>query len=316
MKRTVIIPLVLALLSSLMITCESIDSKVLGDAGGVLAAGIAGALGADEGTASSIGQGVSAGLATTAEAKKAADALTPENEYYMGRAVAADIAGRYPVYRNAALQAYLNKICQTLVINSPKPDLFKGYHVAVLDTSEINAFATPGGHIFVTRGLVACASSEDALAAVIAHEIAHIQLRHALTAIRNARYVNAAVSGVLAGVSEGAGGSAKELASIMGDSVNEMVTTMVVKGYSQGQELEADSTALSLLASAGYQPTGIVEMLRALEQKQAGTQTQTGFGKTHPSPAVRIDGVNKNLARYTVADTRSYRAKRFGAVSR
>ena len=254
-------------------------------------------------------------VASLADSVKAANNLTPENEYYLGRAVAAKIAGTYRIYRNPALQAYLNKICSTIVINSPRPDIYNGYHVAILDTDEINAFATPGGHIFVTRGLIACASGEDALAAVIAHEVAHIQLRHALTAIRNARYINAAVSGTLAGVGDVAGGNVRELTGIMGDSVNEVITTMVVNGFSPAQELEADATALSLLAKAGYQPSGMIEMLEALRQKQDADKTK-GFGKTHPSPANRIKAVNKNLGKYKVADTRSYRTKRFNDIRR
>jgi len=291
--------------------CQSMDSSLKGTIAGTGAGLLAGALGVDSGTASRIAQGVKAGVATYDESKKAADALTPENEYFLGRAVAANIAVKYTVYSNSFLQIYLNKICDTIVINSPNPDIYNGYHVAMLDTNEINAFATPGGHIFVTRGLIDCASNEDALAAVIAHEVAHIQLRHALTSIRNARYVNAAVSGALAGIGEGIGGNARELASVMGDSVNEMITTLVVNGFSKTQELEADATALSLLADAGYQPSGIVEMLQSLKQKQQGGQ---GFGKTHPSPDDRIANVNKNMSKYTVEDTRTYRVNRFNAI--
>jgi predicted Zn-dependent protease len=287
------------------------DSTLKGDILGAGAGILAGALGADSDTANQIAQGVSKGVATFDEAKKAADSLTPENEYYLGRAVAANIAARYTLYSNPAVETYLNKICTAIVINSPMPDIFMGYHVAILDTNEINAFATPGGHVFVTRGLIACASNEDALASVIAHEIAHIQLRHALTSIRNARYVNAAVSGALAGVGEGLGGGARELASVMGDSVNEVITTLVVNGYSKAQELEADSTALSLLAGAGYQPSGITEMLQSLKLKQQGNQ---GMGKTHPSPDDRIASVNSNIGKYSVADTRSYRVSRYNVI--
>jgi len=300
MKRNTILLLLAGLI---IIGCASIA----GAGAGI----IAGALGADSNTAAQIAQGVTKGVATFEESKKAADSLTPENEYYLGRAVAANIAAKYNIYSNAVVEAYINKICTTIVINSPRPDIFNGYHVAILDTNEINAFATPGGHIFVTRGLIACASNEDALASVIAHEIAHIQLRHALTAIRNARYVNAAVSGVLAGASEGLGDNAKELAGVMGDSVNEMITTLVVNGFSKNQEYEADATALSLLASAGYQPSGIMEMLQSLKQKQQGSQ---GFGKTHPSPDDRISNVNRNIGKYNVADTRSYRVNRYNAI--
>jgi len=249
--------------------------------------------------------------ATYEESRKASENMTPENEYYLGRAVAAQIAARYPIYRDSNLQKYLDSILNTLVINAPdqknfKPP-YKGYHAAILDSDEINAFATPGGHIFVTRGLIACASSEDALASVIAHEIAHIQLRHAVTAIRNARYANA----FLGGAAEGAGGGVKEFANILGDSVNEVITTLTVNGFSKSQELEADATALSLLASAGYQPSSIKGILEALKQKQ---QKDKGFGKTHPSPDERLAAINKNLGRYNVADTTSFRNERFSEI--
>jgi predicted Zn-dependent protease len=302
------------LVSFTLTTCETLDSETTGALAGAGAGLLAGALGASDADAQRIAQGVSKGVATADEAIKAANALTPENEYYLGRAVAANISAKYKIYSNAELQKYLAKICNTIVINSPRPDIFKGYSIAILDTAEINAFATPGGHIFVTRGLIDCASNEDALAGVIAHEIAHIQLRHALTSIRNARYVNAAISGALAGTAEAVGGSnTKELASVMSDSVNEVVTNMVVKGFSQTQELEADATALSLLTSAGYQPSGLTEMLQSLKQKQQGS---AGFGKTHPTPDARIANVNKNIGKYTVADTRTFRVPRYKAVPR
>jgi len=250
--------------------------------------------------------------ATYEESKKASENLTPENEYYLGRAVAAQIAARYPIYNDPDIQNYLNNILNTIVINAPfqkdaKPP-YKGYHVAILDSDEINAFATPGGHIFVTRGLVACAPNEDALASVLAHEVSHVRLRHAVTAIRNARYTNA----LLSGAAEGLGGNAKELANMLGDSVNEIITTLMINGFSKSQEFEADATAISLLAAAGYKPSSINEVLETLKQKQHGGK---GFGKTHPSPAERIAAVNKNLGKYNVEDTASFRAKRFSDIT-
>ena len=90
---------------------------------------------------------------------------------------------------------------------------------------------------------------------------------------------------------------------------------MVVKGFSKKDELEADATALSLLASAGYQPSGILEMLEVLKQKQGNDKTK-GFGKTHPTPADRITAANKLIGKYKVNDTRSYRTSRFGVATR
>jgi len=109
--------------------------------------------------------------------QKAFEQITPEQEYYIGRAVGANILAMYKIDNSRpAMTAYVNKIANALVINSERPEIFNGYHANILDSDEINAFATSGGHIFITRGLIDSAASEDELAAVIAHEVAHIQL--------------------------------------------------------------------------------------------------------------------------------------------
>jgi predicted Zn-dependent protease len=97
----------------------------------------------------------------------------------------------------------------------------------------------------------------------------------------------------------------------MGDSVGEIMVTMINKGYSKEQEYEADSTALSLLSSTGYEPSSILGMLHALEKIDQGG---SGFGKTHPSPKDRIASVNKSLSSYKVSDTREFRQGRYAAV--
>ncbi len=226
----------------------------------------------------------------------ALEEVSPLDEYITGREVAASIFGAYKPYtEDASLTDYVNKICAALVINSPDPALFNGYHVIILDTDEINAFATPGGHILVTRGLVSTAESEDALAAVIAHEIAHIQLRHGLRAIQTNRDVGDWFSQfTLSG------------AKTISDAIN--------SGYSQTQEFDADITALALLAAAGYSPQGLIDMLRELEKKQSGIGG--GFNSTHPSPASRL--VNARIAcnRYArLPDTRQFRRERFAEAA-
>jgi predicted Zn-dependent protease len=244
---------------------------------------------------------------------RAAEEITPEQEYYIGRAVAANILDCYAVWNGSpALTKYLNEICKAIVINSPRPEIYAGYHVAILNSDEINAFASSGGHILVTRGLIACADSEDALAAVIAHEIGHIQLQHSIKAIKNSRITNALL--VTGSSAAGALGNddVKELASIMDESVNEIVTTLIDKGYSRDQEFDADTAALALLAAAGYEPSCLVTMLRLLGQNQ-GTGAG-GLTKTHPSPAQRITNVNQSLPKFKVPDTRAYRTDRYGRI--
>jgi len=243
---------------------------------------------------------------------KAFEQITPEQEYYIGRAVGATVLSSYKLQTNKpAMTNYVNKICNALVINTDRPEIYNGYHVNILDSDEINAFATPGGHIFVTRGLIGCAESEDALAAVIAHEVAHIQLQHGLKAIKNSR-VTKALSDTAATGGAAAGYDLAEVTETFGISVDEIVATMMKNGYSQKQEFEADSAAMAFLSLAGYEPSALLDMLGVLEKNQSGRPG--GFNKTHPTPTQRITNAKKTVGNYSVPDTRSYRVQRFSAV--
>jgi predicted Zn-dependent protease len=266
------------------------------------------------GAMSEIGKNTVKAFSNTGKAiASIAEDITPEQEYYIGRAVAANILKTYSLWRGSpALTAYLNRICSAIVINSPRPDIYNGYHVAILDSNEINAFATSGGHIFITRGLITVANSEDALAAVIAHEVAHIQLQHSIKAIKTSRVTNAfmvtgaSVTGVVSGY------DVDDVTSLFNDTVGDIVGTLVNNGYSQAQEFNADSTALSLLAEAGYNASGLAEMLKELEKVQKNDSG--GFSKTHPSPASRLASVERTLAKQPeLADNSSYRRARFAA---
>jgi predicted Zn-dependent protease len=301
-RRLVLITGVTAL-AALALSCQTVAGAT-----GVLAQ-TAGALGViDPATTQAI-------VGATDAIGRAAEEITPEQEYYIGRAVGANLLTNYKIYtQNPALTAYLNKICAALTVNSPKPELYNGYHVAILDSPEINAFSTSGGHIFVTLGLLDCTNSEDTLAAVIAHEIAHIQLQHSIKSIKTSRFTAAVMETANAASTAATGTSLKDLTEVFGQSVDEAVNNLVNNGYSQSQEYDADSTALSLLASAGYEPSSLAVMLNMLREKQTAQGSARGFGKTHPDPAKRIDNVGKELPKYQVADTRSFRAARYGNV--
>ncbi|WP_010257095.1 M48 family metalloprotease [Treponema primitia] len=232
-----------------------------------------------------------------------------QDAYFLGRAVAANILSRYgPYTEKPALTHYLNQICTAITINSPTPEIYGGYHVSILDSPDLNAFATTGGHIFVCRGLLEAVSSEDALAAVLAHEIAHIQLKHSDEIIKNMRLTQA-----LSDIAQRAGDIAareaglREREVLFSNYVRELVTTLVVNGYSRDKEFEADSYALTLLALAGYSPASLVEVLTLL-QRAGGVD---GYNGTHPSPAQRINNVRNALPRYRVQDTSSSRSSRF-----
>ncbi|MDR0464481.1 MAG: M48 family metalloprotease [Treponema sp.] len=297
-----IIIIILIAFSCAMYSCKTVAA--IADVG----AQVASAVGViDQNVANAISQSARA-IGTAAEE------ITPEQEYYIGRAVAANILTTYTLYNgNPALTNYLNLICAAITINSPRPDVYNGYRVAILDSNEINAFATSGGHIFVTRGLISAARSEDALAAVIAHEVAHIQLQHSIKAIKSSRVTQAILVTGTSAAGAAAGMDVNQLTDVFNESVGEIVLTLVNSGYSQSQEFEADDTAARLLGSAGYNPSGLLDMLNALSSVQTAG---SGFGKTHPTPERRITNAQRTVGTIAVADTSSYRQARFSTAAR
>lgn len=301
MKTKISIFITIAVFAALNFSCQGLMR--ITDVG----AQIAGATGV-------INQNTAAAISVSARAiGSAAEEITPEQEYFIGRAVAANILGSYRIWNgDPELTIYLNHICAAITINSPRPDIFNGYRVAILDSNEINAFATSGGHIFVTRGLINAARSEDELASVIAHEVAHIQLKHGIRAIRNSRVTQALMVTGTAAAGAATGMDVNELTDIFNETVGEIVQTMVSSGYSQAQEFEADNTAMALMAAAGYNPAALIDMLRVLDSIHMGS---AGFGRTHPTPTQRIANAERTAASYRVADNSGLRQARFAAVA-
>lgn len=276
---------------------------------GVLAAvgGIVGEIAGIEGSVE-----MAESIMTSAESiEKAVEKIDPSQEYYIGRAVAAQILSKYELANEPELENYLNQICGALVLNSERPTLYRGYSVGIIDTDEINAFATSGGHILVSRGLLNCVTSEDALAAVLAHEIAHIQLEHSLKAIKTSRITDAITKTTFATMAVLSEGEFQEFTDVFGDVVDEIVASMVDSGYSKSQEYEADETALEIMAATGYNPLAMNDMLNVLKQNQ---KSKSGFSVTHPSPEDRLKNLQDQYEHYDIKDTSKYRMERFLAI--
>ena len=221
--------------------------------------------------------------------------LTPEDEYRIGRSVAANLIKRYGVYNDPELTSYLNLICGVLTLNSPMPVIYGGYHVQILNTSEINAFATPGGHIFLTRGMVNCATSEDALAAVIAHEIAHIQLHHGAGKIKDVKFTEdmTRIANRSAAIASKSTNNLQVRLNIFKSSTTELVNRLTTAGFDVQQERDADKLAVLLLHRSGYETSGLVDILRSLE---TGLRDHpSAFNRTHPAPGVRIRDAEQYL---------------------
>lgn len=224
-------------------------------------------------------------------ASRSQEEFTPEQEYYIGRSVAAVIMTRYSALDDRRVSSYVNLLGKTLAAASDMPELFAGYNFLVLDSNEINAFATPGGHIFITRGLIRCCRSEDALAAVLAHEIGHVQLRHGMRSIEKARVTDAVTIISREALKTLGTAEVAQLTDIFGDAVSDITSTMINKGYSRSFEYQADAAAVTILERVGYNPGALIEMLTVMERNiKPGAPD---FAQTHPSPANRIAELKK-----------------------
>jgi beta-barrel assembly-enhancing protease len=244
-----------------------------------------------------------------AAADKTMEDITPSQEYYIGRAVAATILKQYKVYDNKDATHYLNVVGQSLSAFSDKPSTFGGYHFIIMDTDEVNAFAAPGGLILVSRGLIRCCRNEDGLAAVLAHEVGHVQYAHALRAIKNSRY---ATLGLVIGIEAAKNLGPDQLADAtkaFEGSINDIISTLVNSGYARKLEVQADAGAVQILTRVGYDPNGLKQMLEEMERRvKPGS---SGFGKTHPDPKARIDEIKPLLKNVVVTAAPPARQARF-----
>ena len=235
--------------------------------------------------------------------------FTPEQEYYIGRTVGAVITNKYKPYQNESANAYINLLGQTLVKASDMPETFNGYHFLILDSNEINALSTPGGLIFITRGLLRCCRNEDAVAAVLAHEIGHVEFKHGLQAIKKSRITSALLIIGTESAKTFGGEDLANLTKTFEDSISDITSTMINNGYSRSFERQADDAAVTILKRVGYDPDGLVDMLKEMEKrlKPGGLD----FAKTHPSPESRIADIQKQIGKYAKVQEPEIRQKRF-----
>ncbi len=234
--------------------------------------------------------------------RKRFEELTEEEEYYIGRAVAATILSRYELYENKSLTKYVNRVGRSVAIASSRPEIYNGYHFAVLDVDDVNAFATPGGFIFVTRGMLAQVPDEESLAAVLAHEVGHVAKKHGLGAIKKSRLIDA--FSVL-GKEAGTAWNKEELLKVtdaFDGAVGDIVRTLIEKGYSRSQEEDADRVAVAFATGIGYQADGLSRFLDQLEQSNSGSR-KLGMLKTHPGAGARKKAVARAVTEHSGSGT-------------
>jgi predicted Zn-dependent protease len=212
--------------------------------------------------------------------------LSWEEEVALGQEAApemeSEFGGRHP---DLALQAYVRTVGERVARSAQHegmPEL--PYTFAVLDSEVVNAFALPGGPVYVTRGLLELMESEAELAAVLGHEISHVNLRHSAQQI--SRQMGFQV--LLAAASAAAGGESSGEAI---EALGKVVVGLVSLKYSRGMESEADRFGLDYMAAAGYHPQGMVELLTVFTEMEGGRSPE--FLSTHPNPENRVGTVQQ-----------------------
>ena len=219
--------------------------------------------------------------------------ITPMQEYYLGRAVSASILTSQPLRDRPEGLAYLNLIGTAVSLASSRPELYAGYRFTVLDSPELNALASPDGTVFMTHGLLALCQNEDEIAAVLAHEIAHIQARHGIKSLSQEQKIEA---GRTIATELGAGGSGDlaRLSGALNSSAAGISRTLLTQGYNRGQEEEADAAALKILAAAGYDPAALPALLESVARHWDAHGP--AFMRSHDNPQDRIRKVRDLLA--------------------
>jgi len=208
------------------------------------------------------------------QVKDLAGSQSADDEARSGDAIAATVFGAAPPWRKPAAESYVNLVGRNLARQVERKDV--RWRFAILDTPSINAMAFPGGIVVITRGLYALLGSEDELAAVLAHEIAHVNRRHQWKVIQQQKLVALAGNAV---ASSDAGRSAQVAA--------DLGTKLIARGLDKSAEFEADRDGVVIAARAGYDSSGLIAVMERLKSLKTGADTALLFS-THPSPEARI----------------------------
>ena len=218
--------------------------------------------------------------------------LSEQQEIELGREAHQDILTQYGSYDNSELQSYINKIGKKIAKKSHRNDLI--YRFTVLDSKEVNAFALPGGYIYITRGLLAYLNSEAQLAAVLGHEIAHVTARHSVRQYTAGQLANMGI--ILSSL------FVPTLNNQLSNQLLQVLGVSLLRGYGREHELEADRLGAEYLARSNYAPSNMLEVIRILKNQQLfnasvakaeGREQQSyhGLFATHPDNDTRLKEV-------------------------
>jgi len=209
--------------------------------------------------------------------------FSPQQDYEIGRQSAAAVNRQLRTYTDARV----SRIGKRLAAQAPGTRY--PYTFRVVDNNAINAFALPGGYVYVNRGALQAARNENEIAAVIAHEIAHVALRHGTNQASKA-YLARTGLGLVGGLLGGRGNSG--LGQMMGVVGGFGLNTLFLK-HSRTAEQQADSLGMQMLRRAGYDPRGMISFLQSIQRHSGGRSVE--FLSSHPNPSNRIARLEREL---------------------
>jgi hypothetical protein len=232
--------------------------------------------------------------------------FSPQQDVEIGRQSAQQILAETPMLDDAEIDGYIQQLGAKLA-SKAAGERFP-YQFQVVATREINAFALPGGFLFVNAGAIAAARNEGELAGVIAHEIAHVSLRHGTNQASKARLAQAGL-GILGGIA--GAGSDSDLGQAIG-AIGGLGANMLFLKYGRAAEKEADLEGARIMAEAGYDPRDMANFFKTLEAQ--GGQRVPEMLSDHPDPGDRIKYINQEISRLPVSSNPIHTTPEFDAV--
>jgi predicted Zn-dependent protease len=212
--------------------------------------------------------------------------LIPESqEIQMGRQAAQQVRQTIGLADDASLQQYVDRVGQQLAAASERPDL--PWSFAVVDDPTPNAFALPGGFIFVTRGLMNLLTSEAELASVLGHEIGHVTARHSVNQMSKQQIAQLGL-----GIGSVLAPEVEALSPAIGAGLN-----LLFLKYSRDDEREADELGFQYIREQHYEVSEFADVFSALQRAAGGDGAVPGWLSTHPAPAERVEIARQRAAR-------------------
>lgn len=217
--------------------------------------------------------------------------MSTQDEIMMGLQAAPEMVDQFGgLFPDEGTQRAANKVGQTVVIRSDAKETPYTFNFRVLaDPNTINAFALPGGQVFITVALLRQLQTEGQLAGVLAHEVGHVVARHAAERVAKVELLQG-----LTGAAVVATYDPQNPSSVQQAQMAQLVGELVTMKYSRDDELESDRLAVRLMGAAGYDPRALIEVMHILANSEAGGPPE--FFSTHPNPGNRITRIEQAIA--------------------